>query len=327
MKTLRLIPDKLPGQQRDVIKVIALERNLVEVMLCRLLSSAAGGLNQVRSTNIKRTQLSAASLLNGLYPEHKRAGGAPIPIEVRDPDSESMYPLASCLRHKELLWTKRLSMEFEGSDRVWHGLPPVYVQRALSEVLGTSATEYIHWPTVKEVFTCHELHGLELPRELEGLTWGIDHAMEYAGWEWAAMYDDFEMCRLAVGRFAAELLDDIGTRQIQSCSGQPAGPAVKIYSGHDSTITPLLAALGQNDGVWPAYASTLYIERAVSSLNGSQYVRILFNDNVLYFPKSVDGWLPLAEFDSLLTPFVFDSDEDYHAASKPQGQIEVPQSR
>lgn len=48
-----------------------------------------------------------------------------------------------------------------------------------------------------------------------------------------------------------------------------------LYSGHDSTIDPLLTLLGINKGTWPPYASRIVFEQY--EYNKNSYFRILFN--------------------------------------------------
>ena len=73
---------------------------------------------KVRSTNIRRTQLSTAALLLGMWPIDSREDDAVVAVEVFDPERETMYPLPSCARHKELFWEKRYSL-FADAEREW----------------------------------------------------------------------------------------------------------------------------------------------------------------------------------------------------------------
>ncbi|CAD5115998.1 DgyrCDS4933 [Dimorphilus gyrociliatus] len=48
-----------------------------------------------------------------------------------------------------------------------------------------------------------------------------------------------------------------------------------LYSGHDSTIDPLLTLLGVNTGIWPPYASRIIFEQY--EYNERNYFRVLYN--------------------------------------------------
>ncbi|GFS17888.1 acid phosphatase-like 2 [Elysia marginata] len=58
-------------------------------------------------------------------------------------------------------------------------------------------------------------------------------------------------------------------------------PLFVLYSGHDNTITPLIAALGINDRVWPGYATRLVFElyerASTPDVKAQHFVRILLN--------------------------------------------------
>ena len=52
-----------------------------------------------------------------------------------------------------------------------------------------------------------------------------------------------------------------------------------LYSGHDTTIEPLITTLGITDGTWPPYASRLVFETYSFNHNGHKHylLRVLFN--------------------------------------------------
>ena len=74
-------------------------------------------------------------------------------------------------------------------------------------------------------------------------------------------------------------------------------PFFVLYSAHDTTIDPLLAALDIGDGVWPPYASRLVVELVartrVSVLEGRKvteyYIRALYNGDVITNQMSFCG--------------------------------------
>ena len=49
-------------------------------------------------------------------------------------------------------------------------------------------------------------------------------------------------------------------KQATSIVGIRASPLMYMYSGHDSTISPLLAALGQPESHWPPFTANLVYE-------------------------------------------------------------------
>ena len=79
------------------------------------------------------------------------------------------------------------------------------------------------------------------------------------------------------------LLYEIAQRMKRQLHSAVSVPKFVLYSGHDSTIEPLAAAIGVSNGMWPRYASRLIFElyaprdEAVSQTAAS--IRVLHNGN------------------------------------------------
>lgn len=85
--------------------------------------------------------------------------------------------------------------------------------------------------------------------------------MKYNGWIWGErLVSDVELNSLAIGGFVKDVLavfaDTVAGKSVPGISG----PKMAVFSGHDSTLFPLLTALGAFDGSWPPYASRVQIE-------------------------------------------------------------------
>ena len=102
------------------------------------------------------------------------------------------------------------------------------------------------------------------------------------------------MNKIAIGRFLNELLDDIShigadnntaSKKLRQGSRKDVVPNanILIYSGHDSTLVPILCALGIYDYKWPPYASYLALEIAEEKLSSGVklWVRAIYNDEAL----------------------------------------------
>ena len=73
----------------------------------------------------------------------------------------------------------------------------------------------------------------------------------------------------------------------------------------------------------------MVFERATSTDDGSHFLRALYNDRVLPIGGGGGGgggggWVALAEFRDLLAPYLFESVEEYAAASVAHGTIAMP---
>lgn len=79
-------------------------------------------------------------------------------------------------------------------------------------------------------------------------------------------------------------------------------PAAKlfVYSGHDTTLSPLLDALGLFNGKIPPYAASLYFE--LHEISGNYFVKVLYPCVHIYqFSRCDDqDCFPFLNLDSLI---------------------------
>ena len=169
------------------------------------------------------------------------------------------------------------------------------------------------------------MHGLPFPSSVKG---GGEEGMEEGDEEewfervekftsrmWGSWFREDEMTRLAIGPFLGELLEGIEGRALgkeRGREGEGKGgkeEQVVVYAGHDSSIVPVLAALGIWEDVWPPYAANVVLELAEKEGGreggggGKHYVRVLYNDEerVLFGGKEGgreggEVWYSLEEF-------------------------------
>lgn len=244
-----------------------------------------------RSTNMCRTMQSLRSLLVGLLDPPKELDEAAaaalrsaIQIDTRPKSKEVLFPTADGPCDG---LTQRRSVIFPPGYMEEKFAGFVDLERRVKEALGYN--DKVSWLTVKEILTCRHVHGLPLPGSLSARD--EEDISRLAGWMWGEMHADDRYNRLAIGRFIGELLSDLrGARQDKR---------LLIYSGHDSTLVPLLCALGCYDGVWPPYASFLALE-LVRNKSGERFVRAIYNDEPVAMASCGGGgddvWCPLNAF-------------------------------
>jgi len=125
-------------------------------------------------------------------------------------------------------------------------------------------------------------HGLIIPDDIsQGL---LDDIHRLATTEAAALFQDPVALRLAIGPLWREIQD--AHSKILENEESEAGKSHKlvIYSGHDTTLMPMLISLNAFDGKWPEYSANLVIELLRSRDTGEPHVRFLYNDQVLKIP-------------------------------------------
>jgi hypothetical protein len=101
------------------------------------------------------------------------------------------------------------------------------------------------------------------------------------------MHNDAAFAKLGLGPLWFEIMANIDPilngEADQGGEREKPPPKLAVFSGHDTTIMPLLASLGPNvwnDTQWPPYASMMIIEVRVLR---SRHVRIAFNKYLTLF--------------------------------------------
>jgi hypothetical protein len=261
----------------------------------------------LRSTDSCRTMQSLRAFLLGFYeandinatmiPDHQ----LPI-IRSKPKDRETLFPQAdgTCdaitLRRGVLM----ARTPIHRSMTSYHEL-----EDKIKKILGFD--DHVPWLTVKEVVTCQLIHGIPVP---SGITIEDDEQFtKLAAWLWSQLFHDKVLNRYAIGRFITEMIEDLqyqhsmqavvtfnGEMQTSPLEQDSTLPKFVIYSGHDSTLVPLMCAMDVHDGMlpnlvypwllidksfsldmWPPYASYLALEIARAE-DGERYVRSVFND-------------------------------------------------
>jgi lysophosphatidic acid phosphatase type 6 len=262
----------------------------------------------IRSTNMCRTLQSLRGLVAGLYSISGEKGhrevlhdSEALKVDTRPKAQETMFPNGGgpcsflAQRRAEILTPE----SYHDSTRDYSGL-----ESKMREVLGTSDEDSVNWITLKEVTTCHRVHGrkyiTDITEEEE------DRVSDIAGWMWGQLYNDDALNRMAIGRFLHEMTTDLTEPRLQN-------KKMLVYSGHDSTLVPLLCALRIYDDKWPPYASYLTLELVTRQATGERFVRACYNDQTLAMLGHDAALLPYEQFVARLKQLSIDSDSYWKA--------------
>ena len=101
-----------------------------------------------------------------------------------------------------------------------------------------------------------------------------------------------QMTRLSVGRFINSMLKNL--KNIRE--NNKIEHKLKLYSGHDTSLIPLLVALEQYPKVigWPPFSS--YIAFEVYTDDTSYFVKVVFNDQVVKLNCTDGDYCSMNEF-------------------------------
>jgi len=259
----------------------------------------------LRTTDFTRTRESLAALMEGLFPTDKRLG-VYLPVSIIPVSTDYLHPnVASCPRLGQLVVNN--TMKNEEWMRRFNVVKPILDK--VNEIGGTKGSG-----TWDDNYTCgnwadtlhsRECHKKPFPCSEDGKTCITDEMAdalyEVDNWQCCNAYVGDETGRLAAGPFFVDIANYFKT---MVSTGK--GPKYIHYSGHDSTIATVLAAL-HYDGGFPPYASTVRFELWQTQDGASpQYaVQIIYNNRLIRPPECSSDTCPYTQFvgmvDSRLT--------------------------
>ncbi|KAJ1652320.1 hypothetical protein IWQ61_007316 [Dispira simplex] len=269
----------------------------------------------LRTTELPRTQASAQALITGLYLDNNnREKGARIHRVVQPTKVETMYPqVERCPRIEELeeLMSKDTSVQEyrkhqqELSDRLVNNLMDVSKQ--------FPHFQYVAYTDILLPYYCHNKE-LPVKNRDQVTSKDVKQILDNLSWETSYLYNHTtygqEYLTLNGGWFIRDLSQRWGAKFPRGEDPSPAvqqadtslEPKFEFYSGHDSSLTPLLAILGSKQLVWPSYASGLAFE-FWQKKDGEVYVRVLYNGKVLDSVHDL-GEIRLEEFRNLMDKYI-----------------------
>ena len=238
-----------------------------------------GGSLASRSTNYSRTVATLRGVLTGLYPGAK----SQFPVETTEELDEILFGNQhTCERLAHLIRA--------GQQAASAALPPPEVQALQERVrtaLGLERDAPINFLDLHDAMTTMRQHGKRIPEGMrdEALLAAVELQAVQQFLNFVAPPGDAgrkqEVLRLGMGRLMWLMLQRM---EAEVATGGEAAAATRprayLYSGHDSTIMPLLAALGKEVDHWPPYLSNFVFE-LWECPGGEPYVRVLYNQQVL----------------------------------------------
>uniref|UniRef100_A0A383VZ21 Uncharacterized protein n=1 Tax=Tetradesmus obliquus TaxID=3088 RepID=A0A383VZ21_TETOB len=290
-------------------------------------ASLKPGVVAARTTNFSRTRATLAGVLTGLYPGVTQ----PIPVTTSGDLDEILYADTKRCPHLKVLMQASEAMlkaSWESPSRA-QGIKQL--QQQLTQLLNLPEGAWDkRWmmSDVHDAFTSLAAHGKALPHGLtEEMKEAVDRLAteEISAFICPALVDEHghAVLRLSMGRLLDILLANMETAaaaaagQAGSSSSSSSHAKLMMFSGHDSTIMPLLTALGCDLQRWPPYISNLVFElwelkppthqlqnnmaagnaAAASSSSSSSsseapgpfVVRVLYNKQPLRLPGAAEG--------------------------------------
>ena len=263
---------------------------------------------KVRSTNISRTLDTVTGVLSGLYPDTQE----PILVETCEDSKEWLYPNhRHCKRLEQLIAGKRRRMRESGKTDYVSEL-----ESKLREALEISDKEEdISFTALYDVSHSVKFHSNQHHQSMsDGLLKELELKAVEAMKGFVAPEDNQEMVSLSIGKVLKDILQNMD----QAASGKTVNAKMQLFSGHDTTLMPILVALGHELVRWPPFMSNLIFELYWSRSLQKHFVRIVYNKQVLRLKgDNGEGFVELSTFNQQLQKFI---STDYNSACSAQGR-------
>jgi len=234
----------------------------------------------VRSTDYKRTQDSARFLLSGLYPASTTLTKTPaFRLATRPTLMDSLNPSTlkdnwKCPRLNQLLdeiaKTPEMSSFYSSTEEF---------RKRVRDAINPSAL-FNREPSMvdfMEVFMTRICNKIELPCFSKDcvVSKDVDKVQELVAQEFELRLRGLKISKsinqLEMGLFLKELTESLTKTR----------PAFELYSGHDTSLSGILALLDAEDLRCPPYASNLIVELWRMKSSTRKLIRFIYNGNVL----------------------------------------------
>ena len=141
--------------------------------------------------------------------------------------------------------------------------------------------------TIGDVLIVRKAHGIPLPQGLS--LQDESEIIDLCEWALAFQFKNEKVAQL----MGMELLEQI-QEDLEKAATQKNTLRFKLYSGHDTTILPLMRLLGRPLDVPPPYASHMQIE--LYRVGEDHIVRLRYNGNAVELPVMNNGRCSLKHF-------------------------------
>ncbi|XP_071942921.1 lysophosphatidic acid phosphatase type 6-like [Antedon mediterranea] len=250
-----------------------------------------------RSTNIARTIASLRCVIAGLYGTSlKKQDADHVKIYVSDSESEILYPnWHSC---------EAVSIFVKGVFKNTDLIPGVrHVRRQLQELIDVHEDHHhLDMVSIRDNLIARLAHGLSYPTYFEPLLDMIErHAVDITMFTMIAHKDNHEKHQHLFPLMVGPILNII-FENIVNAIEKKGSPKLYMYSGHDTTLMPLLAALKIDVDHWPPWSADLILE-LYENKNNQHFIRVLYMGKEQKVCESQDVLIPYDKFKKCLQQF------------------------
>ena len=255
----------------------------------------------IRSDFEGRTIQSAQSLMLGFFPpsnEHIEKGKTQIRNLVSmDPYYDDMTPNTNLC---PLLGTYMSQYTMTADYQEVYNTKIVPLMSTLSSYLNRPVNSMSDINTLYDCFNVHLCHNQPIPVPINIYQEVVD------AYSWNKMEEyNYPTAQKFAQAGIGFLLQEIANL-FEDTMNRKQSTTFALISGHDTTLVPILTALGVWDGVWTPYASMINFELYYYHTSGEYYVRVLYNSSEINLPAPCSSVLcPATIFFKQFLPALF----------------------